>query len=257
MASISRLIPKPEIITGKNGGSYILYNPSAQALLARGSGISAIENLFDPTFLRTEQLVDKVAHGRAETIFFSIDEAALVLRHYHRGGLAAKVSNDRYLWLGLTRTRAYRELAMLLDLSASNLPAPKPFAARVVHNGYYYRADIITYALADTETLGQRLQRDAIDHLTWREIGATIAKFHHQGVYHADLNAHNILFDGNSEVFIIDFDKARLEDPGSNAWRHKNLQRLNRSLAKLNKNSAAFYFSDNDWSQLEQSYYKH
>ena len=258
-APVASRASSPEIIINKNGGSYILYDPSTQAWLA-SADITAtespitIEKLFDAKFLKTQQLVDKIAQGRAETIFFSIDNTSLVLRHYHRGGLVARLSSDCYLWLGLARTRAYRELAMLTSLSTSNLPAPKPFAIRVIHNGFYYRADIITHALADTETLSQQLQRGPVDHVVWREIGATIAKFHERGVYHADLNAHNILLNGNRQVFVIDFDKARFENPGIDIWRQQNLQRLYRSLVKLNKNSAAFYFSDHDWSQLKQGY---
>ena len=202
-----------------------------------------------------QQLVDKVAQGRAETLFFSIDKTALVLRHYHRGGLVAKLSSDRYLWLGLKQTRAYRELAILLSLARKNLPAPKPFAARIIHSGCYYRADIITHTLADTETLSQRLRHNVIDTAVWREIGSTIARFHRAGVYHADLNAHNIMLNGHNEVFIIDFDKAQLKNPGQPSWRRENLQRLHRSLNKLSNDSNVFYFNERDWVDLEQGYF--
>ena len=235
---------------------YILYDASLNSDIhaAIGTGLP-IKKLFDPLFLKTQQLVDKVAQGRGETIFFRVNESRLVLRHYHRGGLAAKVCSDRYLWLGLKYTRAYRELAVLLSLSASNLSAPKPFAARVICDGCCYRADIITHALADTETLSERLQYGVIDNAVWQKIGETITKFHREGVYHADLNAHNILLNSNNDVFIIDFDKARFKDPNNASWRQRNLQRLQRSLTKLNKNSTIFYFNDKNWAQLERSYY--
>ncbi len=37
--------------------------------------------------------------------------------------------------------------------------------------------------------------------------GRLIARFHRAGLDHADLNAHNILFDGNGHGWLIDFDR--------------------------------------------------
>ena len=245
------------MVIERDKGCYILYvsllNESTHSAMHKEL---PIKNLFDPTFLKTQQLVNKIAQGRGEAVFFNIDETPLVLRHYHRGGLAAKISSDRYLWLGLKQTRAYRELAMLLELSKSNLPVPRPFAARVVQSGCCYRADIITYALVDTETLSQQLQGGAIDHTVWQKIGETISRLHQQGVYHADLNAHNIMLNSDDEVFIIDFDKARFKDSDNISWQRQNLQRLRRSLIKLNKNNTLFHFNENNWAELKQGYDK-
>ena len=245
----------PNIVIERAKGCYILYGSSLNEVIhpARGTELP-IKKLFDPVFLKAQQLVNKIARGRGEAVFFNIDETSFVLRHYHRGGLVAKVASDRYLWLGLKNTRAYRELAILLELSKNNLPAPKPFAIRVVHSGYFYRADIITYALADTETLSQRLQDSAIKHTIWQKMGETISRFHQKGVYHADLNAHNILLNRNNDVFIIDFDKARFRNPKNSTWRNHNLHRLHRSLNKLNSGSSQFHFNENDWAHLKQSY---
>jgi 3-deoxy-D-manno-octulosonic acid kinase len=235
---------------------YILYDASMNSGIHSviGTG-SPIRKLFDPLFLKTQQLADKVARGRGETIFFRIDKTQFVLRHYHRGGLAAQVCSDRYLWLGLKQTRAYREFAMLLSLSASNLSAPRPFAAHVIHHGCYYQADIITHAIVDTETLSERLQYSVIDDIVWKDIGETIATFHRKGVYHADLNANNIMLNSNNDVSMIDFDKAGFKDPNNASWRQRNLQRLERSLTKLSENNTIFYFNDKNWAQLEQGYY--
>lgn len=249
--------PRSQRITiEKEKGRYLLYQGTAldHKLPSITHGPLSIKQLFDPALLKARRLTDKIARGRGETFFFHIDETALVLRHYHRGGLAATVSRDRYLWLGLRHTRAYRELVMLLGLSANQLPVPRPFAARVIREGYCYRADIITHTLTDTETLGQRLQHGPIDDTGWRKIGATIAAFHKQGVYHADLNADNILLNSHHHVFIIDFDKACFRDPNHIWWRHHNLQRLKRSLIKYRKQRTVFYTSDANWIQLEKGY---
>ena len=254
------MVASSEIIVSKSTGLYILYNSSISTFLNNEVDLVTdtalpIQDLFDPKFLKKQQLIDKNVRGRGETVFFTINNTPLVLRHYYRGGLAAYISRDRYLWRGVKQTRAYRELVMLTSLSANNLPAPKPFAARIVHNGCFYQADIITHAVTDTETLTQRLQHSTIDDTVWGIIGKTIAQFHQKGIYHADLNAHNILLNSNNSVFIIDFDKAKFKDANDSTWRQQNLQRLQRSIVKLRQNHAIHYFDENYWTKLEQSYY--
>ena len=245
----------PNIAIERNEGCYILYDRLLYNRIHSTMGTELpIKKLFDPLFLKTQQLVSKVARGRGETIFFSIDKTPLVLRHYHRGGVAARVSSDCYLWSGLKQTRAYRELDMLLSLSLENLPVPKPFAARVIRRGCCYRADIITHFIADTETLSQRLQESAINHTVWQKMGEIISTLHRKGVYHADLNAHNIMLNSSNDVFVIDFDKSRFKDPKNTSWQLHNLQRLQRSLMKLNNSNATFHFSDKNWIQLQQGY---
>ena len=54
---------------------------------------------------------------------------------------------------------------------------------------------------------------------------------HATGSNHADLNAHNLLFDAAGKGWLIDFDKGELRIPAT-AWRERNLRRLRRSLLK-------------------------
>jgi 3-deoxy-D-manno-octulosonic acid kinase len=58
-----------------------------------------------------------------------------------------------------------------------------------------------------------------------------VARFHRAGVWHADLNAHNVLVTADG-LYLIDFDRGRMRIP-SPAWQQANLQRLRRSLLKL------------------------
>ena len=69
----------------------------------------------------------------------------------------------------------------------------------------------------------------------WEAAGLLIAQFHRAGLDHADLNAHNILFDGQGRGWFIDLDQSRLRIPAT-AWREANLARLHRSLRKLRGN---------------------
>lgn len=170
--------------------------------------------------------------GRGAAAFVQTPAGACVLRHYRRGGFVARLSADRYLWTGAARTRAFREFELLARLVDAGLPAPRPVAARYVRDGIGYRADLLTRRIADAQTLAERLAAGALTPRIAREVGRTIAAFHEAAVWHADLNAHNVLVDGDGTVWLIDFDRGRLRKP-ARSWRLANLARLRRSFDKL------------------------
>jgi 3-deoxy-D-manno-octulosonic acid kinase len=71
-------------------------------------------------------------------------------------------------------------------------------------------------------------------------------------VDHADLNAHNILFDASGQGWMIDFDRSHLRIPAT-AWREANLQRLQRSLRKL-AGARSMTLVDAEFAQLRAAY---
>jgi len=152
-----------------------------------------------------------------------------VLRHYRRGGLIARVNRQMYLWQGAQRTRAFAELHLLAKLYAQGLAVPRPLAAAWHRRaGLVYTAVLLTQRIPDVQTLAQ-----ARDHADPHTIAHAIAALHDAGVWHADLNAHNILLDAAGKVWLIDFDRGRdYGAPLSQALRVANLQRLQRSLEK-------------------------
>lgn len=155
-----------------------------------------------------------------------------VLRHYRRGGLAARFSDDRYLWTGLERTRPWCEWRLLDHLYKEGLPVPQPVAARVTRTGLAYRGDLLTRRIRDAVSLAERLTGAAPGGVPWRAVGACLRRFHDAGVWHADLNAHNLLLDTMDRVYLIDFDRGERRSTGR-GWQLSNLARLHRSLAKL------------------------
>jgi 3-deoxy-D-manno-octulosonic acid kinase len=186
--------------------------------------------------------------GRGAVTLFEHEGRRFVLRHYRRGGLAAKLSTDRYLWLGESRTRPLLEMQITLRMHAAGLPVPMPLAARYEQQGRTYTADIITEYLPDTQTLAQRLDSGEISLTTWAAIGRCIRRFHDYGLCHADLNAHNILLRGDDEVFLIDFDRGTRRKPG--LWCDANMARLRRSLDGLEDRRSERRFSDAQWQCL-------
>jgi 3-deoxy-D-manno-octulosonic acid kinase len=208
---------------------------------------------FDPQFWKARGAVVATMGGRGGATVFENDGVRYLLRHYHRGGLAARVSDDRYWWLGETRARSVRELNLLLRLQAAQLPVPMPIAARYEKAGWGYRADLITGYISNTETLAQRLAADAVSLTVWTAVGRCIKRFHDYGLCHVDLNAHNILIRSDGEVFLVDFDRCERRPAGQ--WRDANLARLRRSLDALEDTRSERRFDEAQWHCLLAAYF--
>ncbi len=209
---------------------------------------------FDPLHWGAQGRAHTVAGGRGGVVFVETPVGACVLRHYHRGGLAARVSADKYVWAGARRTRAFREFRLLDHLVDSGLPVPAPVAARYVRRGMYYLGDLIVRRIPNVETLAERLRRGALDSVLAGRVGATIARFHAAGVCHADLNAHNILIGDRNFISVIDFDRGRLRKPAF-GWQQGNLARLRRSFDKLGARKRFDDFDARFWHPFLASYH--
>ena len=210
------------------------------------------ESLFDAELWRLRGELIDVTRGRGSAWFVASGVRQWALRHYRRGGFIARFSQDRYVWAGEDRVRAFAEWRLLELLSRRGLPVPKPVAARYQRSGLLYRCDLITQRIVGARPLSETLGEGSISESTWRAVGAAVAELHRAGVDHADLNAHNILLDTRGAVSVIDFDRGRLRAPG--AWALRNLQRLRRSLAKISRELAADRFSPQIWEWVLAGY---
>ncbi|MDR2877694.1 MAG: 3-deoxy-D-manno-octulosonic acid kinase [Chromatiales bacterium] len=207
---------------------------------------------FDQEHWRHSGAMLAEASGRGAACIFKHAGKVFVLRHYRRGGLIARISADRYLWTGLERTRAWREWKLLALMQAAGLPVPHPIAARVQRHGVFYSADLITRYIDGATPLADMIAARALSLAEWGRIGMTIARFHADHIFHADLNARNILLTDADAVYLIDFDKAKRCDPGS--WQQGNLARLRRSLDKFKAANAGLHFDDAAWNALTAAY---
>lgn len=233
-----------EAKTYQSGGCYVIYNPAASRNIK-------LEQ-FTPDYWLSLHKVTQTERGRGASWFVDADGQEWVLRHYRRGGLVARYIEEHYLWLGLESTRAWREWKLLAGLYDSGLPVPLPVAARACRHGLVYKADIITQRIPGALSLAQRLSGESYDDRCWKAVGETVARFHQAGIYHADLNAHNIMLNKDGQVFLIDFDRGEKRSAGP--WQQANLQRLHHSLSKLKRYYKEFYFAENNWQELLASY---
>jgi len=191
--------------------------------------------------------------GRAQVVYHRRGSLDLVNRHYYRGGLMASLLGDIYPGVRAENSRSFREWCMLSIMRKQGLPVPVPVAASVISSGLFYRADLVTQRIAGVNTLAECCAAAPVSADSWRHIGEVIRQFHNSNVYHADLNARNILLADTGEVYLIDFDKGMFRLTGQ-SWRNANLARLRRSLDKFAARDDAFCFTEADWRLLLEGY---
>jgi 3-deoxy-D-manno-octulosonic acid kinase len=186
---------------------------------------------FVPEAWRERGALRQQAGGRGGVAIIDTPAGECVLRHYRRGGLVAAWMGDRYLWSGADRTRSFSEFRLLGVIASLGLPGPQAVACRYQRSGLFYTADLITRRIAQSRTLAECLAAGLLDSEMAERVGDLVARFHRAGIWHADLNAHNVLVT-TDELYLIDFDRGCQRQPAE-AWQQANLQRLRRSLVKL------------------------
>ncbi len=199
-----------------------------------------------------------LGHSRGRGVTWFVQEPgkpALVLRHYWRGGLMGRLLGDRFWLTPLARSRAMAEFSLLTRLRELGLPVPRPAAARRVRHGLFYRADLLIERIPGARDLVQILREQPLSEAQWQAVGGVIRQLHGAGAYHSDLNAHNLLLDGDGQVWVIDFDKCALRQPG--LWQQEMLARLLRSLRKESGLHSDLHWAEADWQALLAGYQGH
>lgn len=217
------------LATYRAGKIFILYD--ADSVCDADSAPQIGPPLLDPAEWRRKGRVIGEAPGRGASLFLDAGIEEWVLRTYRRGGLIARLSEQRYVWTGLQRTRAFRELRLTAELFDQGLPVPRPVAAGVNRYGFTYEGALITVRIPGARALAELLVFGEADDALLQRVGRTVRRFHDVGLDHVDLNARNLLIDPQGKVWLIDLDRCRLRQGGK--WREKNLQRLHKSLNKF------------------------
>jgi 3-deoxy-D-manno-octulosonic acid kinase len=215
-------------------------------------GLHVHPDLFDTSFWQSQGAeLSQGEQRRGRVLFIRRGQHRWVLKHYYRGGLAARISNDRYLWTGEARVRSFREWRLLARLYKQGLPVPRPIAA-IYHRGAgTYTSDLISAQIRGARALSEALRDHTAGEMPWLAIGRTLKRFHLAGACHPDLNAHNILLDTKGAVHLLDFDKGRIRRQGP--WCMANLARLQRSLHKIDEDHSVSY-GRQGWAELLEAY---
>lgn len=227
----------------KNNRQWLLSSPALQQHVN--------EQWFHADYWAQQDRLLGTYSGRGSVWIIKSEHGKWILKHYFRGGLYAKVNQDKYLWSGVNNTRAVREFKLLEYLQTKQLPSPKPVAVRVLKSGLFYANDLITEYIQHETTFAKQLLNQQTSPQAWARIGQVVAQFHRHHVYHADLNAHNLLINGD-QVILIDFDKGELKN-NKKDWPQANIARLKRSIEKETNHSCDRTYADH-WQALTKAY---
>jgi len=161
----------------------------------------------------------------------------MYMRHNRRGGWLRWLVADLYAGI---QPRPLNELLVTLRARQRGIAVAEPLGAAVewIAPGLY-RGWFITRALTGMTLLEYLSGQDeaALRRAALERTRNTIEHMHAQGLFHADLNLHNLMLVTDKvslRVVVIDLDKARLYDQPLGAHlRHANWRRLWRSAGKL------------------------
>ena len=178
------------------------------------------------------------AGNRASGFVIHLDGSAeIFVRRARRGGLMRFLVNDLYFGV---RPRPLRELAVAVEAYRRGVATAEPLGAMVESVGTaIYRGFFLTRAIRGM-TLWEFVRTDDDPVVRSHVLGQArraIDTMHQNGLFHADLNLHNLFVTQAGESFatiILDLDKARLFRTSVPAGRRRlNLARLRRSARKL------------------------
>ncbi len=191
--------------------------------------------------------------GRGQVLIKNLSGHRVVLRHYRRGGMVAKLSKDVFWRRSDDRSRAMEEFSLLRLLRSWGMEVPRPIAALHAPVGLLgYRSDIMVELIPGAHNAAERLQVSPLTAAEWSSLGRVVRNMHDHQVFHSDLNCHNLLLDEQGQAWIVDFDKCAIK-PGD-GWKADNLARLQRSLRKEKGRLEPFHWNEADWSAFLQGY---
>jgi uncharacterized protein len=178
------------------------------------------------------------AGNRLSGVALKLDDGTgLFARISRRGGLVRLILKDLYVGM---RARPVRELEVAAEARRRGIPVAEPIGAMVEWVApFIYRSAFLTRALPGM-TLWKFLRTDdeaLVRTHVIEQARQALDTMHRQGLFHADLNLHNLFVTKVHESFavtILDLDKAQFfRAPLPARMRARNLGRLRQSARKL------------------------
>lgn len=234
--------------------------------LATKPSVTTPASSFDPLFFDSDHCLSlngarAITEGRGTAVIFPAARRWLFLKDYQRGGMIRLISSNAYLWTGLERTRAWREFTLLTEMSQLGLSVPEPYACRVEQRILTYRASLIVEVVENRGSLSRLIKQQGFAAINWHALGEFIGEFGLHRIFHADLNASNILLLQSRQFVLIDFDKSyRFRGVLAPLFHHlyekRMLNRLRHSLHKVKPSMSVTdrEFTDSMWQLMLAGY---
>ena len=224
-----------------------VYNPQ---FFRKGVTEQELEKYCDIADYESGGKVIQVFMGRGRTYLVNDPEGRrVIIRHYYRGGMMAKLLNDKFLSFSSTAERSVQEYDLLLRMRAMGLHVPTPILARVTRSGLFIRNDIITKEITGARNVGKILSERPMTDAEILKMGEAIGTLFRAGIYHSDLNINNLLLDGADNPWICDFDKCEMIKITPKRY-NEMVSRLKRSFDKESEEHAGMMWTDKDFDKL-------
>ncbi len=157
----------------------------------------------------------------------------VVVKHYLRGGILSYLLHRTYLRSGGGDYRSKHEFLMLMRVRSYGIAAPQPIVYGV-EGGLFYKTWLVlselegVTALADLNTATDAKRFEA----AMEQLVMQVERLIENRVFHIDLHPGNVVIDNAGQLFILDFDKARMFNGQLNDLRDRYLRRWRRAVIK-------------------------
>ena len=171
----------------------------------------------------------------------------LVVRPCVHGGFWGRLTRDLYP----SPARVLREIRASEHLEKIKIPTPRIEAVILYPAGPFYRFEVVTRQIPESQDLVQALAgrpSPAVRTRLFSAVRKLLSQLHRHGIRHPDLNARNILLAPSRSgwtAYLLDVDAVLFETPSAPAVDTANRHRLLRSLLKRAR------LGDLGWSEAE------
>ena len=205
-----------------------VYNPQ---FFKKGVTEQELERYCDVSQYESNGKVVQVFIGRGRTYLVNDQEGRrVIIRHYYRGGMMAKLLKDKFLCFSATADRSVQEYDLLLRMRAMGLHVPTPVLARVTRNGLFVKNDIITKEITGARNIGKILSERRLADEEILKIG-------------------DLLLDGADNPWICDFDKCEMTSITPRRY-NEMVARLKRSFDKESEERSGMMWTERDFEKL-------
>lgn len=153
--------------------------------------------------------------GRAPVRYTDISGIGpVVIKQYVRGGILRYLRSTIHLrscaHLRWGKVRSEEEFEVLELVRSLGIAAPEPIAY-AWRGGPLYRAWLVTRQITGHQTLAEVSRRDPEKARTLaKQLVPLLEQLIRNGIFHVDLHPGNVIVDAHNQLFLVDFDKARV-----------------------------------------------
>jgi len=154
----------------------------------------------------------------------------VVVKQFARGGMLRHINRSTYIKSG--KTRAQAEFELLAKLRGLGVNAPEPVAYAFCGR-FFYHAWLITREIEAVESLAEVALKDPKRaHQLLDPVTGQIRRLIENQIHHVDMHPGNVLVGLDDEIYLIDFDKAKISRLSSEKLAAKYCRRWHRAVIK-------------------------